>query len=104
MPVISGSLSGLNDIFFASAIVLKNSVGIAAIISLLVIISFPVIKIAIGMFILKISAALTEPVTDIRISNGIDGGAKAVGILLMSVIGGVALFIISLAMAAGTGI
>ena len=56
------------------------------------------------MFILKISAALTEPVTDIRISNGIDGGAKAVGILLMSVIGGVALFIISLAMAAGTGI
>lgn len=100
-PNLSSVLSGLADVAFASSRLLRNSIGVVAIGTIITIMSIPVIKVSVGIFILRISAAITEPISDKRISNGIEGGATAIGILLMCLLCVAGMFIISLAMASG---
>lgn len=68
VPVVGGFLSDTMETVVASARLMKNSVGTAGIIALCVIVFMPAIKIGVIQLMLKITAAVAEPLTDKRIS------------------------------------
>lgn len=85
IPGIGGAAAAISDIFIGSGMVIKNSVGVAAIILLLVITMVPFFKVLIITFMYKCMAAFLEPVADKRISKAMSGMAEG-GSMLMRVI------------------
>ena len=98
IPGIGNTISSVGEIFLSSGMVIKNGVGIAGIIILVLICALPVIKILVITLCYKVAAAFCEPVSDKRISgcmNGIYRGSVLVMKLLLLVM---LLFFITIAM------
>lgn len=85
IPGIGGAAAAISDIFIGSGMVIKNSVGVAAIFLLLVITMVPFFKVLIITLMYKCMAAFLEPVADKRISKAMSGMAEG-GSMLMRVI------------------
>ncbi len=91
------SLSGLGTLLLGAGVLLKNSVGIAVVVMLLVITGVPVLKLFGFSVLYRILLALIQPVSDKRIMAGIQGAADSISILLKAVATAVVLFILSVA-------
>ena len=69
VPIVGGFLSDTLDTVAASGAVVKNAVGVSGIIILCIICVTPIIKIGIMQIMFKLISAITEPITDRRISQ-----------------------------------
>ena len=69
VPVVGGFLSDTLDTVAASGTVVKNAVGASGIVVIAVICITPIIKIGIMQIMFKLISAITEPITDRRISQ-----------------------------------
>lgn len=68
VPVVGDFLSDSLETVAASGAVMKNTVGVAGMVMICFICVSPLIKLAVMQFLFKLTAAVTEPVTDGRIS------------------------------------
>ncbi|MBQ3124886.1 MAG: stage III sporulation protein AE [Clostridia bacterium] len=69
VPVVGGFLSDTLDTVAASGAVVKNAVGASGIVMICIICITPIIKLAIMQIMFKLISAITEPITDKRISQ-----------------------------------
>lgn len=69
VPVVGSFLSDTLETVVSGTRLMKNAVGISGIVTLFAMCSVPIMKIIIMQFMLKAAAALTEPLTDHRISK-----------------------------------
>ncbi len=91
------SLSGLSTILLGAGVLIKNSIGVAAVIILIVLGSVPLIKMFCFYIVYRIILALVQPISDSRILAGIQGAADGTGILLRAAATSIILFILSIA-------
>lgn len=91
------SLSGLSTILLGAGVLIKNSIGLAAVIILLVLGSVPLIKMFCFYIVYRLILALVQPISDNRILAGIQGAADAAGILLRAAATSIVLFVLSIA-------
>ncbi|MCM1257378.1 MAG: stage III sporulation protein AE [Roseburia sp.] len=78
LPGIGNVMSGMGQIFISSGIVIKNCVGAAALVILVLLCAVPFLKMSVMALLYKLMSAVLEPVADKRIAggmNGIAGGA-----------------------------
>lgn len=68
VPVVGGFLSDTLDTVAASGAVVKNAVGASGIVMICIICITPIIKLAVMQLMFKLISAITEPITDKRIS------------------------------------
>lgn len=68
VPVVGGFLSDTLDTVAASGAVVKNAVGASGIVMICIICVTPIIKLAVMQLMFKLISAITEPITDKRIS------------------------------------
>jgi stage III sporulation protein AE len=61
IPVIGRMFTDATDTVINASLLLKNTIGIAGVVILLLIVAFPAIKILIIAFIYKLAAALLQP-------------------------------------------
>jgi stage III sporulation protein AE len=87
VPILGGYLSEGFDIVMASALLLKNAIGLAAVIILFMIILGPVVKTVTVALLMKITAGIIEPMADSRISNLLYSTSKNMSILTAVVLG-----------------
>lgn len=76
IPGVGNVLNGVSELIVGAGIVIKNCVGAAALVVLLVLGIVPMVKIACLTFFYKLAAAVTEPVTDKRIAGCLKGMAE----------------------------
>lgn len=96
VPVVGGFLSDTLETVVSGARLMKNVAGTAGIVTLVSICAIPIIKIGIILFMLKLSAAVCEPVTDKRISLMLNGISASVTTLFAITIMVAVLFIINI--------
>ena len=99
LSVIPGgaSLSGLSTILLGAGVLIKNSVGITAVIVLLVLGSIPLLKIFCFYIVYRVILALVQPISDKRILSGIQAAADSTGILLRVAATSIVLSVLSIA-------
>jgi stage III sporulation protein AE len=99
LSVVPGgsSLSGLSTILVGAGVLIKNSVGLAAVVVLLVLASVPLLKIFIFYVIYKVILALIQPISDNRILAGIQGAADSAGVLFRATATSLVLSVLSIA-------
>lgn len=87
VPILGGYLSDGFDIVMASAVLIKNALGLAGVIILFMIIIAPTIKILLFSIGLKLTAGIIEPMSDTRIPSLLYSVSKSLNILISIVLG-----------------
>ncbi len=102
IPGIGGAASAIGDILIGSSMVIKNSVGVAAIFLLLLLTLIPFVKVFVITLFYKFMAAFLEPVTDKRIAKALSGMATGGGMLLRIITTTIFMIFITIAMISTT--
>lgn len=92
-----GVVSVLTGTFLGAGMVIKNSIGIAGIIILLLIVMVPVIKTFLIMLTVRITGVMIQPVGDKRYVEGVETLAKGMVLLLHTIGSSVVLFMLTIA-------
>lgn len=97
IPGIGGAADSVVEVAVSAAILIKNSVGIAGALILVLIAVIPMAKIAACFFMYKITAALLGPIAHKNIASGISEVGEGALLVLKSVMTALLLFIITIA-------
>ncbi len=105
VPGIGNVVSNMGQIFLSSAFVIKNGIGAAALIILLLLCVMPFCKMFFLALLYKFLAAVIEPVSDKRLSGGMNGIANG-GMLYLKILNTcLMMFFLTIALsAAATGL
>ncbi len=98
IPGIGGSVRAVSEILVSAGTLVKNSVGVAAMLLLFGICLFPLLKVGVMAFFYKLSAAVVEPVADKRIAETMNGVCKGSILLAKILLTSVLLFLLTIAM------
>lgn len=98
IPGVGNSFGTAGDVLVSCGMLIKNSVGVAALIFLLAVSLMPVIKTFIFTLLYKVLGAVLMPVADKRIINGITGVEKAGGLYEKVIFNSFVLFFLVIAM------
>lgn len=97
IPGIGGGASAVTQMVLGSGVLIKNTIGAAAVVILLIMAVIPVMKLVIVMVLYQIVAAILQPVCDKRIVSCISDTAQGHKLLLGIVMSSVLLFVITIA-------
>jgi stage III sporulation protein AE len=103
VPIVGKFLSDAFDAVVSCSMILKNGIGIAGFIILLLICSFPLIKMFSIVLIYKVTSALIEPILDNQIVQCLNDMSNAMLILLTCVISVAVMFFMALTVIMGIG-
>lgn len=98
LPGMGGILGSAGDILLSCGILIKNSVGVAALVVLLAVCLTPIIKVFLFTLLYRGLAAVLQPVADKRLINGIHSTAKASGLYLTFLKDSMLMFFLTVAM------
>ena len=98
IPGLGTSINAVTEIVVGSGIIIKNGIGIAAILVILVLCAGPLIKVGVMTFLYKLMAAMIQPVADKRMLGCIGGvgeGGRLLGKVMVTTI---VMFLVTIAM------
>lgn len=85
IPGIGGIFSGVAETVLGAGSLLKNCIGVAGLVAIIVICAIPIVKLIIYVLIYKLVAAAIQPISDKRIVNCVSASAEASSLLLQTV-------------------
>lgn len=97
VPWVGQLADSMSEMLAGSAMLIKNSVGVAALVILVMISFLPLAKIAVFMLLYRGCAALMEPVTDKRICAAVAGLGHSAALYLKLMFYAVLLFFLTIA-------
>ncbi len=86
IPLIGGFLKDGFDIMVAGSVIIKNTIGVTVVIMLFYTVISPIITIIVFSLILKLCAAITEPISDVRISDFCTTMSKCTSYMITAVL------------------
>lgn len=105
IPGIGQGITAAAQMLIGSGVLIKNTMGMASVILLIVLAAIPVMKLVVLMLFYRLVAAVLEPVCDKRLVSCVLAAAKGHKLLLNMVMAASLLFIITVAVVcAGTNI
>ena len=96
IPGIGNIAGSVTDVLLGSAVLIKNGIGAAALIVILLLCMAPLLKLGILVVILELSAALIQPVSDKRMTGCVAGVGDGIKLLFRAVFTVAILFIITI--------
>ena len=103
IPIIGGYLSDGFNLIMAGSVLIKNAVGVAGLFLLASTVLAPVIKIAIMILTLKLTAAILEPLAPQGFSNFVSSAAKSISMLIAIILSVAFMYFIMLLLVVCTG-
>lgn len=102
IPGIGDALGGVTETVLGAGVLLKNAIGVAGLIVIIVICAVPFIKLLIITAVYKVGGAALQPISDKRFIECISAAAKAASMLLNALFVGAVLFLLSITIVAVT--
>ncbi len=105
IPGIGQGAAAMTQLLVGSGVLIKNTIGMAAVIILMILIAMPVIKLLILLLLYQCVAAVMEPVCDKRLVSCVSAAAKGQKMMLQVVIAAALILVITIAIVcAGTNV
>ena len=98
IPGVGSSIETVSETVIGAGNIIKNGIGTAAIVVLMIVCFVPVLKLIILSVLFKVTAAVIEPVSDKRIVKAVNSLGTAIGLLILIVLVAVSLFMLMSAM------
>lgn len=100
VPGIGNLFGGVTDVLLGTAVLIKNGIGMAGAVILLLICCVPVIQMAAMTFLYKFAAAMVQPVSDKRITGCIRSVSEGYRLMLKVLYTTLILFLLTIAVVA----
>ncbi|EET62538.1 putative stage III sporulation protein AE [Marvinbryantia formatexigens DSM 14469] len=98
LPVLGNTLNAVTETVLGTAVLLKNAVGVAGLLVIVLICLAPVVRLLVCTFLYKAVGAAVQPVSDKRITECISGVGEGAALLLKTVSVTGVTFLITLAL------
>lgn len=98
IPGIGSAANAMTSMYLGSAVVIKNGIGVTAMLLLLLITLAPLVKLTLLTLLYKITGAVVQPVADKRICACINGVGEGAKLLLHVLVTALMMFMVSIAM------
>lgn len=102
IPGVGNVLGSVTESVIGAGVLLKNAIGVAGVVVIIVICAVPIIKLVVTALIYRISCAVVQPISDKRILNCVSASAEAAGLLLQTIFVGAILFLLTITIVAAT--
>lgn len=102
IPGIGNALGSMSNVILGSGTLIKNSIGMAAMIAIIVVCFSPVLKAVIMSLSYKVAGAVLEPVSDKRVINVISVIYESVNLLIKTLLHAVVFFVLTIAIVCST--
>jgi stage III sporulation protein AE len=100
LPGVGNAIGSVSETVIGAGVLLKNAIGVAGLIVIIIICSVPIIQLVVVTLIYRLSSAALQPISDKRIIECISASAKSAQMLLLCVIVGAILFLLSITIVA----
>ena len=100
LPGVGNAIGSVAETVIGAGVLLKNAIGVAGLVVIIIICSVPIIQIVVVTLIYKFSSAALQPISDKRVIECISASAKSSQMLLQCVIVEAILFILSITIVA----
>lgn len=100
LPGIGNSIQGVTEIMVGSGIIIKNGIGLAGIIILLLMCAGPLIKVGVLTLLYKLTGAVIQPIADKRLAGCINGMGKGAGLFGKVLLTAIAMLLVTIALVA----
>jgi len=100
IPGIGSILSGVTETVLGAGVLLKNAIGVAGVIAIVVICLVPILKLAIYVILYKLGAAAIQPISDSRLVACMSAASEAASMLMQTVFVAAVLFEIAITIVA----
>ena len=98
IPVLGNLFGGVSEVVMGAGVLIKNGVGTAGLILLLLLCLAPAAKLFFAGCMYRLLAAVAQPVTDKRLTDCLEGIGQGTLLLLKIVLGTGLLFFVSMAL------
>jgi stage III sporulation protein AE len=102
IPGVGDVLGTVTESVLGAGILLKNAIGVAGVVVIIIVCAIPVIKLTVTTLIYRVSSAAVQPISDKRMLNCVTASAEAAALLLQTVIAGAVLFLLTITIIAAT--
>lgn len=102
IPALGNVFGGVADVLLGTAALIKNGIGMAGAVILILICSIPVVQMAAMTLLYKFAAAMVQPVSDKRITGCIRSVSEGYGLMLKVLYTTLILFLITIAVIAAS--
>ena len=102
IPGIGNVINATTEILLASAVLIRNCLGVAVLLILLWGCLMPVVRMAVRTLMFKMLGAFCQPVADERIVGCLSTIADGYGMYLRMILGTMVMFLLSVAVLTGT--
>lgn len=96
IPGIGNVAGSVTDVLLGSAVLIKNGIGAAALLVILLLCMAPLVKLGILVILLELAAALIQPVSDKRMTGCVAGVGDGIKLLFRAVFTVAVLFVITI--------
>ena len=104
IPGIGNSIDSFVEIMAGSGSLIKNAIGGAALVCIIVLVAVPIIKLLVFNIMYKMTAAIIQPVSDKRVTSSVEVMAKGANMLYRAILSCALLFFLTIAIVClGTG-
>lgn len=100
IPGIGNTFGSVAETVLSAGVLLKNAIGVAGLIVILILCAVPFLKLLILTLIYKFGSATLQPISDKRIIECVGASARSTEMLLNSVFVGAVLFLLSITIVA----
>ena len=97
IPGIGNIAGSVTDVVLGSSVLIKNGIGVAALVVIVLICLMPLVKLGMLMMILELAAALLQPVSDKRMTGCVAGVGEGIRLLFRVVFTTAVLFMLTIA-------
>lgn len=97
VPVVGSSIDTVSGTVLGAGVIIKNGIGMAAIIVIISLCMIPVLKLSVVSLLFKVTAAVIEPVAGKNLVKAVNGTSSAIGLLALINIVVVTLFVLMVA-------
>ncbi|MDO4523351.1 MAG: stage III sporulation protein AE [Eubacteriales bacterium] len=98
IPMLGNTLNAVTETVLGTAVLLKNAVGLAGVLVILLICAVPILQLLVCTFLYKLLGAAVQPVAERRITECISGLGDGIELLLRVMAMSGMMFLITLAM------
>ena len=102
IPGIGNTFGGITDVVLGTAVLIKNGIGMAGAVILILVSTVPVIQMALLTLMYKLGAALVQPVSDKRITGCIRSVSEGYELMLQVLFTTLLLFLLTIAVVAAS--
>lgn len=102
LPGVGNTMRVATESILQASLLIKNAIGVAGLIVIIVICLVPIIKLAIYQLIYSFGAAIVQPISDKRILNCINATAKSAKLLMSVVMVAAVLFLFTIVIVTST--